>query len=135
MNSYYINQAGSGIAPYSGVRFQKGHGFFGRIFKGGVSLFKDLLPYLGEKAFGTIFNMGSDFINRRKGFGDAITSNLKKTAFDIADDALVKIKQFKGEGIRRLKYKSKTTGSKRKSKTVSRNTSKKTNKKSIGFLD
>lgn len=105
---YYAEQAGSGLSPYVGIRFQKGHGFFGRIIKGAVPLIKQLLPYLGKKALDTGVSIFSDVYNRKdpRSSRALITDNLRKTAGAIADDALVKVKtklkgQMKGEGIKR----------------------------------
>jgi hypothetical protein len=101
MESYYRNQAGTGLTSFEGVRYQKGHGFFGRIIKGSVfPLLKQLWPYLGAKALNTGSNILADVYNR-KGLKESISSNLKKTAGDIAEDALVKVKEMKGKGLRR----------------------------------
>lgn len=102
MESYYVNQAGSGIVPYAGMRFQKGRGFFGRLFTGTVfPLIKQILPYLGKKALDTGLSVANDVVNRRGNFRDALKSNLKKTAFNIADEALVKVQGMRGRGIKR----------------------------------
>lgn len=98
---YYAHQAGTGLAAYGGIRFQKGHGFFGRIIKGAVPLIRQLLPYLGKKALDTGVSIVSDVYNR-KNPKEAIKANLKKTAGNIADDALVRVRtKFRGEGIKR----------------------------------
>ena len=31
--NYYVNQAGTGITGYFGIRYQKGHGFWENIFE------------------------------------------------------------------------------------------------------
>ena len=36
----YNNQVGSGLAAYQGVRYQRGHGFFGRLFGGVFNFIK-----------------------------------------------------------------------------------------------
>lgn len=36
LEEFYINQAGSGITGFSGVRYQRGSGFFGRLMKGAI---------------------------------------------------------------------------------------------------
>ena len=43
---YYTNQAGTGITPFSGVRYQKGAGFFGRLV---TKTILPLLRMLGKK--------------------------------------------------------------------------------------
>ena len=101
MESYYRNQAGTGLTSFEGVRYQKGHGFFGRIIKGSVfPLLKQLWPYLGAKALDTGSNILADVYNR-KGLKESISANLKRTAGDIAEDALVKVKEMKGKGLRK----------------------------------
>jgi len=34
--NYYVNQAGSGIGGFQGVRFQRGQGWFGNLFKNAI---------------------------------------------------------------------------------------------------
>lgn len=57
-NTYYdmyTSQKGSGLAYYQGMRYQKGHGFFGRIFK---STLLPILKYFGKQALDT----GADIV-------------------------------------------------------------------------
>lgn len=60
LNEYYSQQAGTGIAFYPGVRYQKGHGFFGRFFKGNLL---PLLQSLGHKLLSTGVDVADDVIN------------------------------------------------------------------------
>jgi hypothetical protein len=107
---YYINQAGTGIAGYSGVRYQKGHGFFGRLLSGAVF---PILKYLGKKALNTGINIGSDIL-QGENFKTSMKKRLKTTGFDIAEDALEKVKNYKQKGSGRRQKSSKKKSSKRK---------------------
>ena len=110
--SYYVNQAGSGIAGYSGLKYQRGHGFFGRLLSGTVL---PILKYLGKKALNTGVGIGSDVI-QGENLKSAMKKRLKTTGFDIADDAYNKLKEYKqkGSGRRRKKrvHKKKTSAKK-----------------------
>ncbi len=57
--AYYVNQAGTGISSYSRVKYQKGHGFFGKILSGE---FLPILKFLGKKALSTGLNIGTDYL-------------------------------------------------------------------------
>lgn len=104
MDEYYVNQAGSGFTPYSGVRYQKGSGFFGRIISGGFfPLLKSVLPYLGKKALNAGANIAEDVIDG-KSFKESALKNLKEYGKTIGRDAVVKIRQ-QGQGIRRRRKK------------------------------
>lgn len=47
----YYGQSGRGIAHYSGHEYQRGHGFLGRVIKGGiVPVISKILPYLKSGA-------------------------------------------------------------------------------------
>jgi len=105
--TYYINQAGSGIAGYSGVRYQKGHGFFGRLLSGAVM---PILKYLGRKALNTGVNIGTDLL-QGDNFKSTMKKRLKNTGLDIAEDTLEKVRNFRqsGSGRRRRKANKKTS--------------------------
>ena len=139
MESYYRNQAGTGLTSFEGVRYQKGHGFFGRIIKGSVfPLLKQLWPYLGAKALNTGSNILADVYNR-KGLKESISSNLKRTAGDIAEDALVKVKEMKGKGLRRRVKRRRITGAVKKESTRRKprkikKATKSSRKKALDFL-
>ena len=99
--SYYVNQAGSGIAGFSGVKYQRGHGFFGRLLSGAVL---PILKYLGKKALNTGVGIGSDII-QGENIKSSMKKRLKKTGFDIAEDTYNKLQNYKqkGSGKRRKK--------------------------------
>ncbi|XP_074596510.1 uncharacterized protein F54H12.2-like [Brevipalpus obovatus] len=48
--NYYLNQAGSGLSAFEGVRYQRGNGFFGRLLSGAIL---PALRFLGRKALST----------------------------------------------------------------------------------
>lgn len=52
MENYYLKQAGNGLPLqiFTGARYQRGAGFFGRIF---TTQILPILRYLGSKALGT----------------------------------------------------------------------------------
>lgn len=111
MNEYYTNQAGSGIATFTGQRYQKGHGMLGRFFSGSVMpLLKKVLPFLGKQAL----SVGADFANEfNKGgnFKNAASKSLKRGGIAMAEQALSKFKDLaqEGDGIKRPKLVSTTS--------------------------
>lgn len=123
MDDYYVQQAGSGIGGFGGVRYQKGNGFFGRIISGGIlPLLQKVMPLLKEKVFpyvkSKVVNTGKDIMSDIK---DSIKGNLKKTATEVASDALEKIKgKMSGEGIKRRKRRRKisSTNTRKKIKAL-----------------
>jgi hypothetical protein len=91
---YYINQAGSGIVGYSGVRFQRGNGWFSRI------LSNTIIPMgkiLGKKALKTGINIGSDLL-KGENFKSSIKNQLKSTGMEVAEEALDKIRRYRQTG-------------------------------------
>ena len=59
-DEYYVNQAGNGIAGFSGVRYQKGNVFFGRLFNNAVLPF---IKYLGKNVLKTGANIATDLVD------------------------------------------------------------------------
>ncbi|RWS05321.1 uncharacterized protein B4U79_06148, partial [Dinothrombium tinctorium] len=78
MDEFYIDQAGNGYPFFAGLRYQRGHGWFGRLFKGGVL---PLIRYVGKKAL-------------------KLDQMYLKMFYKAADDAIDKIAQ-RGKGIKR----------------------------------
>jgi len=80
--NYYVNQAGSGIGGFQGVRFQRGQGWFGNLFKNAIL---PLLKYIGPKIIKTGASVATDAIA-----GENVLQSLKThgkaTAKDIAGD-------------------------------------------------
>ena len=119
LDVYYSQQAGTGIAFYPGVRYQKGHGFFGRFFQ------RSLLPLiksLGHKLLSTGVDVADDVINndldpmsslRRRG-----KAVVKDTASNWISSARKKLDETKqdGTGKRKRKRKGKSIKAARKPK-------------------
>ena len=95
MDDYYERQAGTGIATYAGMQYQKGHGFMGRFFKGIVfPLIKKALPHLAGMALSSSNDIASD-LKSGKSLKSAAKTSLKRRAIDVAEKGLEKLK---GEG-------------------------------------
>lgn len=123
-NNYYLNQVGSGLPGFQGVRYQRGAGFFGRLFSGTIFPFlKQLLPELGKRAIPSVAGLGQDILAGENVKQSAL-KRLKTLGHDIADETLdqVKSRLQRGSGKRRRKkktYKKKVT-LKRNKKIVKR---------------
>lgn len=85
LNEYYTQQAGSGVAFYPGFRYQKGHGFFGRFFKGNLL---PLLQSLGHKLLSTGVDVADDVINKDIDPMTAIKTRGKAAAKGAARDMI-----------------------------------------------
>ena len=100
MDNYYDNQAGTGIATYAGLRFQKGHGFLGRFFKGILfPLIKKALPHVAGAAISSAGEIAGE-IKQGKNFKSAARNSLKRHAVELAEQGL---NTLKGSGKRRKK--------------------------------
>ena len=102
MEEYYYNQAGSGIGGFSGLRYQKGNGFFGRLISGTVlPLLKKVLPFLGRTAMETGIGIAKD-VSEGKKFKDSFKERAKESGKKISEAALAKAeKMMSGSGIRK----------------------------------
>lgn len=95
---YYANQAGSGIATYSGFRYQKGHGFFGRMIKGSIlPLIKKVLPFLKDQLLDTGVNFSSNLMESGS-FKDAAKKTAKKKLGQLAKEGLSKVEKYAQDG-------------------------------------
>jgi len=88
--SYYTNQAGNGLSGFEGVRYQKGHGFFGRLIS---SFAKPLLGYLGKKLLHTGTNIATDVLAGQN-FKTSGKKRLHETMKLIGSDAKRKMDQM-----------------------------------------
>lgn len=104
---YYRNQAGSGLAGYSGYKFQRGHGFFGNIFQ---HILKPLGQYFGKQALSTGIGIGSDILGGEN-LKESAKKRLKMTGENVLNDAVKRATKFaqtgKGRKRRRRRKKSK----------------------------
>lgn len=108
MNDYFENQAGSGIAVYTGSRYQRGHGLSSFFASSVMPLLRKVMPYIGKQAIET----GADFANTLKDTGDfkkAAKSTAKRRLHAMTNDALVKMNNMtqEGEGMKRRRKRSK----------------------------
>lgn len=134
MDDYYRNQAGSGLGGFSGQRYQKGDGFFGRMLSGTVlPILKKVLPYLGRNLLSTAGDIASDVTQGQK-LKDSVKSRFRATASKIGGDAMAKVKQMSGTG-RRRRRKYSTKKKTKKPKTANKKRGKKRSTKSKRAAD
>lgn len=106
MNSYYTNQAGSGLGGFAGHRYQRGDGFFGRLISGTVlPLIRKALPFLGKTALNTGVDIVRDLSEGQK-FKQSFKRRMKEGGEQLTDKAIGKVKLLTGG---RLKRAGKTT--------------------------
>lgn len=103
---YYANQAGSGLTGFQGYRYQRGHGFFGSIFK---HILKPLGKYFGKQALKTGVEIGGDIL-QGENLKSSAKKRLKSTKDNVLNDAIDRAKLFAqtGKGKRRKRKKKKT---------------------------
>ena len=102
---YYSNQAGSGITGFEGYKYQRGHGFFGNLFK---TILLPLGKYLGKKALSTGVAIGGDIVNGEN-FRNSAKKRLLNTGELIISDSLDKMKKINSqEGNGRKKRRKQT---------------------------
>lgn len=127
LSDYYSQQAGTGVAFYPGIRYQRGHGFFGRFFKGNLL---PMLQSLGHKLLSTGVDVADDVINNDidpmeslKTRGKAAAKGAVNEMITTAKSKLAKMNQ-KGSGIRKYaagdSIKSIKGGSKKKKRIISK---------------
>lgn len=98
MDDYYVKQAGSGIGGFSGSRYQKGDGFFGRFVSGSIlPLLKKVLPYLGKTALSAGADILGD-VSKGQKLGDSFKNRLNETGQKITDKSMSKVRQLVGGG-------------------------------------
>lgn len=122
MDNYYLAQAGSGLGGFSGHRYQKGDGFFGRLIAGTVlPLIKKALPFLGKAALNTGVDIVRDVAEGQK-FKESLKKRVRKAGDHISERAMKKVKEITG-GSRGVKGKKQITKTKEK-KAASKSTKK-----------
>src|SRR5947199_7561361 len=108
MEEYYLNQAGSGLGGFAGIRYQKGDGFFGRFVSGTIlPIIKKVLPYLGKTALNTGMDILGDVAEGGK-FKESAKRRLRETGKKVGEAAMAKVKEFTGTGRRRRRRAKKT---------------------------
>jgi hypothetical protein len=115
--NYYNNQVGTGLAGFQGLRYQKGHGWFGRLFSNVVLPFmKQVLPAIGKRALPSGIGLAQDILDGEN-VGRSTLKRLKEAGRNVADESLgivkSKLSQAGSGGKRYVKF---TTRRRRKSK-------------------
>ena len=89
------------MAAYSGVRYQRGNGFMGRLWRSGfMPIIKKVLPYLGRKALATGIDIIDD-VSDGQALKGSVKRRLKEASDTLANDTAMKVKQMTGSGKRR----------------------------------
>ena len=106
LERYYVSQAGSGIAGFREISYQKGRGFFGKLLSGAVH---PLLRFLGKNFLKTGANVANDLFDSDdfslNNVKNIAMKNIKSQAGQVADEVFSKMK---GRGRRRKKSKAYT---------------------------
>lgn len=129
-NSYYQEQAGTGIAGFQGIKYQKGKGFpFRNILS---RVLYPLMRYLGKKGLETAVTTGTDILAGQSP-KEAIKSHLKSAAKGVAGDAIARGQTFlqTGKGRKRRRRSAKHTPTKKRRVNRKRRTSRKRSSVSI----
>lgn len=100
---YYLEQAGSGIAFYPGIRYQKGHGVFGRLFGRVLPALLPVLKSIGRTVLGTGLDVAEDVVKGKSDLKTSIKTRgmaaVKDTAQGLISNARTKLAQS-GSGRR-----------------------------------
>ena len=125
---YYSDQAGNGLQGFSGVRYQKGYGFFGRIVS---KMVLPVLRFLGSNALKAGANIANDIVDTDDFSFDNIKQISRKRLSEKAKGMMKEGAQkiLSGNGIRRRKKVIKEVKKLKKDKR--RKTQKRQNKKSV----
>lgn len=111
-----MNQAGSGLAGFQGVRYQKGNGFMGRLVTGTVMpILKKVLPFLGK----TVLNAGSNIIQDFENGGnlkESASKRFNETKTLLKSKSLQKLKELTGGGRKKTRTNKRKNIKKRKPK-------------------
>jgi len=146
-SSYYVNQVGSGLPGFQGIRYQRGHGFFGRLFSNTLLPFiKQLLPGIGKRALPSVAGLAQDIISGEN-VGKSALKRLKTFGSDAADETLTQLtnKFQKGSGRRRRRrkltllkkhkvYKKKSRKHRKRRKIIRRKRKRSSKKSKFDFL-
>lgn len=125
----FFLQKGNGLVTYGGMRYQKGHGFFGRL----VSGLGPLLRYLGTKGLSTAASIASEVAENPKNFKQISKRKLAETGASMLEDGAKRTKRYlqDGSGVHKYAHKPIKAVNKRTPKTPKR---KKASPKSYNFL-
>lgn len=111
-SSYYSNQVGSGLGGFQGLRYQKGHGFFGKLFGNTIlPFFKQLLPSLVKRLLPSGIGLAQDIFSGEN-VGQSAKKRLREVGENVADETLNVLKsRFQKGGKRKRRH---TTSRRRK---------------------
>lgn len=113
MDSYYVNQAGSGISGFAGVRYQRGDGFLGRLWSGGIlpiikkalPLFSDIGKQVGKRGLSTGLDIAQDVLDEddvnMATIKESAKKRLKQGAKAAGKDTIAHIRSLAGVGLKR----------------------------------
>ena len=134
--SYYVNQVGSGLPGFQGIRYQRGHGFFGRLLSGAIMPFlKQVLPSLGKRILPSFAGLAQDIVAGENVKQSAI-SRLKEAGTNVADESLEMLKsKLRGSGRgQRSRKRRRSKAQKSRSKSKKAYKKKRKRSKSVSFL-
>lgn len=108
---YYVNQVGTGLPGFSGIRFQKGHGWFGRLWSNTMLPFiKTFLPAvqaIGERALPSVAGLAGDIMSGQN-VKQSSLSRFKEAGQNMGEEFGEQIKKrFQSGSGRKRKRKSK----------------------------
>lgn len=96
-NAYYVKQAGGGMPYFSGMRTQRGHGWFSRFLSNSVV---PAMKTLGQRALVTGANIGTDILEG-KDAAESAKTHLVTEGKNLANDVIKRAKRAAqtGSGI------------------------------------
>ncbi len=113
--SYYLNQAGSGLPIYGGIRIQRGYslgGFFASLFRSSLPFLKHGARVIGKEALRSGLGVASDVLDGQN-WKDSAVSRLKPGISRVIQ------RMQTGSGKRRgIKRKCSVLGAKKKKRTA-----------------
>ena len=130
------NQYGRGLPSYHGLRWQKGSGWFGRLFTSGILPFiKQVLPVLGKRALPSGIGLAQDII-AGENVGRSAIKRLKEAGLNLADESvdLLKSKIFSQRGTGGKRHKKFTTRRRKKKATKANEKAKRKRKSNPNYL-
>jgi hypothetical protein len=100
ITKYYVDQAGSGLGGFAGVRHQRGYGVFSKLLSGTVL---PALKFLERKVLKSGTNVASDMLDG-KDFKKALKTRLNETSREVVRTALDRARErLDGSGRRKRK--------------------------------
>ena len=92
---YYTQQAGTGLTGFQGYRYQRGHGFFGRLISKAVF---PLLKFLGKRALTTGADIATDVLVNKRNIAEAAKERLENEGRELASAGIQRAKKYVLEG-------------------------------------